>query len=239
MQVVSLAFLALAVLLVQPVARAESPGEIGLTVSIASDYVFRGISQTMGEPAFQGSVDVDYSNGVYASLWASNVDFVPDQEPDDGARLELDLVLGVELDIGSQATLDLSVVRYLFPGTIDGVDYDYTEWLATTVIGERFHISSGYADSVFGTGQPGWFYETGAQFPLRGDIALGVRLGRYDLDSAYGARYNYYQIGVSRRYGALGWELTYHDTSASAEEFSYASVSRPRAVFSVFVELGR
>jgi len=46
----------------------------GASVTLASDYVFRGISQTDQDPAVQGSFDYKHPLGVYLGVWASNVD---------------------------------------------------------------------------------------------------------------------------------------------------------------------
>ncbi len=48
-----------------------------------SDYVFRGISQTVNDPAVQGGVDLGYGI-IYAGAWASGLDFGDDP----AARLE-------------------------------------------------------------------------------------------------------------------------------------------------------
>jgi uncharacterized protein (TIGR02001 family) len=51
--------------------------EIAGNVTLASDYRFRGISQLEGEfsPAIQGGFDLNVDNGLYAGVWASNVNF--------------------------------------------------------------------------------------------------------------------------------------------------------------------
>lgn len=43
-------------------------------MSIVSDYRFRGISQTMRQPAIQGGFDYSHISGLYLGTWASNVD---------------------------------------------------------------------------------------------------------------------------------------------------------------------
>ena len=48
--------------------------EISANVTLASDYVFRGISQTDNQIAIQGGFDYAQDNGFYVGTWASNVD---------------------------------------------------------------------------------------------------------------------------------------------------------------------
>ena len=46
-------------------------------VSLASEYVFRGQSQTQENAAVQGGLDLEYC-GFYVGAWGSNVDFNSD-----------------------------------------------------------------------------------------------------------------------------------------------------------------
>lgn len=56
-----------------PAATEDREFSWSITVGGTSDYVFRGVSLTSGDPAAQGSIDASY--GIfYAGAWASNVD---------------------------------------------------------------------------------------------------------------------------------------------------------------------
>ena len=65
-----LAALALTVL-AAPLARAE----VSSTITLATDYDFRGITQTARDPALQASLDWSSESGFYLGAWVSNVDF--------------------------------------------------------------------------------------------------------------------------------------------------------------------
>ena len=52
----------------------DSPHSLSGNVSMASDYLFRGISQTGGDAAIQGGLDYSHSSGFYLGTWGSNVD---------------------------------------------------------------------------------------------------------------------------------------------------------------------
>jgi uncharacterized protein (TIGR02001 family) len=56
---------------------------VSANVSFASDYIWRGMTQTDG-PAMSGGFDYAAENGFYAGIWGSNVNF------NDGAGSELD-----------------------------------------------------------------------------------------------------------------------------------------------------
>ncbi|MEO1474307.1 MAG: TorF family putative porin, partial [Pseudomonadota bacterium] len=53
---------------------AAAEGEFSGNVTLTSDYVWRGISQSNEDLAIQGGFD--YANGMfYAGTWASSIDF--------------------------------------------------------------------------------------------------------------------------------------------------------------------
>ncbi|HAU05178.1 MAG TPA: hypothetical protein DCS78_09930, partial [Pseudoalteromonas shioyasakiensis] len=63
--------------------------DLSTTVTLASDYTFNGVSQTMNDPAIQGSLDYAFADsGMYVGTWASNVDF------GDGTDIEWDAYFG-------------------------------------------------------------------------------------------------------------------------------------------------
>lgn len=85
-------------------------------VALVTDYRFRGVSQSAGDPAIQGGLTVTHSSGLYASVWSSSVNF-----SNIGADLiygnqELDLVAGWSGTIGSGVTADVGMTYYAYPG---------------------------------------------------------------------------------------------------------------------------
>lgn len=96
-----------------------SAPKISANVALASDYVFRGVSQTRERPAISAGVDLT-NEGFYAGAWASNVDF------GDSTDAEVDLYAGYRPEVAGYA-LDFGVVGYLYPGQPEGADYDYVE----------------------------------------------------------------------------------------------------------------
>src|ERR1700755_3440562 len=93
---------------VAPAAMAQEAVTITGNVALATDYAFRGISQTSQNPAIQGGFDAAFgSSGFYAGTWGSNVAF--------GGSLELDVYAGWKTTLGPVG-LDIGVIDYLYPG---------------------------------------------------------------------------------------------------------------------------
>jgi len=67
---------------------APAAAEVSMNITLASNYYFRGVSQTTDEAAAQGGIDFEDASGLYAGAWASNVDF------GDGTSYEIDFYGG-------------------------------------------------------------------------------------------------------------------------------------------------
>ncbi|MFB3115989.1 MAG: TorF family putative porin, partial [Gammaproteobacteria bacterium] len=96
----SKALMASAIIVSAPMVQADSPHEFSANVALSTDYLFRGISQTDGNPAISGGFDYSYSPvGIYAGIWASNVDFSGCCGDDD--NIEIDYYGGIGGDFGN------------------------------------------------------------------------------------------------------------------------------------------
>ncbi len=110
---------------------AESPHSLSANVSMASNYVFRGISQSSGDPAIQGGFDYSHSSGVYLGTWGSNVSWIKDFQGYQNGSMEIDLYGGYRGTAGD-VSYDVGVVTYMYPGEkAAAVNADTTEVYAS------------------------------------------------------------------------------------------------------------
>ncbi len=223
-------------LLAAPCAATEAHRLWGGSIAVGSEYVFRGISQTMGSPSLQASIDLDLESGVYAYAWASNVDFVAAGDADDGATYEVDLAIGYAAELGDAWRIDVALVRYLFPGTVAGVDYDYNELITTVDFAGNYSATVAYSRNADGTGAPSLFYELGARFELAQATNVTLNFGYVDVSEAYGAAYSYGQATLARSFGPTTLVLTYLDTQDSAASIYGDRITGQRFVLTL--ELG-
>lgn len=96
--------------LMAPDARAEA-AEFGGSAALTTDYVFRGISQTLGDPAVQAGARLAGDTGVYGAVWGSTVEFAGDT----GASSEVDYVVGWNGRLTENWALDVNVTYYDYP----------------------------------------------------------------------------------------------------------------------------
>lgn len=94
------------------------------TIGATTDYVFRGVSQSNSEPAFQASLDATYKM-FYIGAWGSHIDF--GGTPAVGGFAEIDLYAGIKPTWGP-VTFDFGVIYYVYPGARDKTaEADYVE----------------------------------------------------------------------------------------------------------------
>ena len=81
-------------------------------VSLASQYRYRGLAQTDGDPALQGGFDYSHASGLYLGTWGSNVSWLADSNGDVSNSVELDVYGGYRGAWGDVG-YDVGVLRYL------------------------------------------------------------------------------------------------------------------------------
>ena len=135
-------------LLIGGVGAAQAEVEISGNVTLASDYSFRGVSQTDRDPAIQGGFDVAWDNGFYIGTWSSNVSFATVSQ-------ELDLYAGYGGEINENLSWDVNYVRFEYPG--DGANLDYNEF-GGSVTFRNATMGIIYSNEYFALDDVTWFY---------------------------------------------------------------------------------
>ena len=207
----------------------EPAWEVTGKVMAASDYVWRGVSQTSGDPALQLEAYLEHANGFYVGAMGSNVDYGNSQ---DGINHELNLYIGWAGELGKDTELDVFLSQVAYPGH-NGPDYDidYTEIEATVTFAGRYRLGMAYSPDIFNLGGHGLYWYAGADLPLgQSGFTLGAQLGHYDLDAAAGDSYSDWMLSLGRDFGPINAAVQYTGTSgysdllaASVGERSWAS----------------
>ena len=205
-------------------------GETGVTVTTsgtyASDYLFRGISQTRSRMAYQGASEAVHSSGVYVGGFISNVNF---QGFD--ARQEIDVYGGYRVALAG-FNVDFGGIGYLYPGynrPPGGLSpvLDYAEIYAKAAreVGPvNLMASVNFSPNYFGRSGTGVYVEAGADWKTGvWDVTLGGRFGYQWIqrNPVFGTPdYAWWSIGLSRDFaipniGTIAVSVGYYDTSIS------------------------
>jgi uncharacterized protein (TIGR02001 family) len=186
------------------------------TLTMTSNYMFRGLSFTDDQPALQGSFDWGYGN-FFAGVWASSIHDLDTS----GYELESDWYAGYANSI---AGIDWFImpIYYNFSDYDGGLDADVFEvWLdASYAINDTFSVHGMYAYS------PDFSFETDTAHYVRGDVtanlpagfSLTAGMGYQDVDggTSYpgGFDYTHWDISLAKSVAGFDLNLMYSDTSA-------------------------
>lgn len=217
--------------------RVESLGvTITTQAGLATDYLFRGVSQTRGDPAIQAAVDIEHESGVYVGGFGSNVDFLGLD-----AKIELDGLIGYRFELAG-IKLDAGFIYYAYPGyskPTGGFDLDYYEFAlkAAYTIGPATLLGAVYYSPDFQLQSGAAFYsEGGVDLALPFSFVLSGRVGYQAIDR--NARFGLpdfwnWSVGLSRE--VLGFTVTvaYVDTDVSKRECGGQNICEARAFASV------
>lgn len=198
---------------------AHAEGAFSGNVALATDYAFRGISQTEGNPAVSGGFD--YTNGIfYAGTWASNVSSTTISS----GGTELDLYAGVTPTFGP-VTFNFGVIGYFYPGADDDVfETDFYEVKAAasfspveplTLTGSLFYSP----EFTLETGEA-LYYEVAGAYAVTDAFGLKASYGVQDVDD-YGDSYSNWLVGATYAHAGFSFGLSYVDTE-DAFDLGYA-----------------
>lgn len=170
------------------------------SLGVASDYVWRGLSQTDGSAAVSGGLEFVSANNFYAGGWVSNT-----KQGTKGVNSsELDLYLGVS-GVNKGTGYDFGLIHYRYP---QSEDLNFEEYYITFMI-EDFSIkmSDSYDEGNYLEGS----IRTKLKINTKRDAALSFHLGRYIRNQGE----NYVDARVSLHVDELGISLSDTDLGTS------------------------
>ena len=207
--------------------QAEETSPVGGSLDIASDYRFRGLTQTNGDPALQGGVEYSNENGFYAGAWGSNISWLSDGQDEVSSSVELDGYAGFRGNWGDAVSYDFGVQYYWYPGSYPSGFNDADTWEGYAALGwsiltlkysyaftDLFGISdsdgSGYLDLSLSQGfAEKWTFD--------------AHVGRQWVEGASDLSYTDWSLGLSYDIGhGFGVSLAYIDTNADKDLYTNA-----------------
>ena len=113
-------------------AEAPEASPITANVTVASNYIYRGLTQTNNKPAIQGGFDYAHESGFYVGNWNSSISWISDSYGAQGygnkqtpytsagnsvtAPIEMDFYAGFKKELIAEGfATDLGVLQYYYP----------------------------------------------------------------------------------------------------------------------------
>jgi uncharacterized protein (TIGR02001 family) len=187
------------------------------SVTTASDYIFRGVSQTENRPAIFGAARVT-DDQFYVGVGIENVDF------HNSTAAEYDLsagwtpvVLGYKFDFG--------VVRYGYIDEPDHTHIDTVEYKAA-VSHDLGPVTLGgvvyYTANFFGSGHDGVYYAGRVTYRVIKNLSVSGALGRQTVGEGIG--HTTWNTGLDYSFTKnIALDLRYYDTNAHSLGDNYGS----------------
>jgi uncharacterized protein (TIGR02001 family) len=180
--------------------------------TLTSEYIYRGIAVSAGEPALQAAVDYQHASGFFAGAWASRVRMRTERSSRD---LEVDYYAGYHHEGPGQWAGTITLMRYTYPGAEGRFDYDHNEWSIGAQWAQRYRVDFGYTRDLYGTGRTGRHVQFGGYWPIVGGWTLSGAMGRNDLSSLGLGRYLHWDVGASASYSRLTLDLRWYDNQST------------------------
>lgn len=187
-------------------------------VSLASDYIWRGISQTNHGLQLSGGFKATHDAGLYASVWGSNVNF------NDGgnAHLELDLNAGWSKTFDNNTGVDFGILHYGYPGAKSVLEYDFEEYyLGLSYTFEGVGLSTKYSWSPdFGgsiTDKSAQYAEAGITYTFPQEVTATAHFGHsfgsfFDNNTGIPDSYDDWSLAISKPVLGFGIGIAYTGT---------------------------
>lgn len=215
--------LILAALVVPSVAMAEEKSPISANVSITTDYLFRGITQSSHSPAIQGGFDYAHDSGLYLGTWGSSVGWIQDYQTYTSGSMEIDVYGGYRSGFdGTDITYDLGAIQYYYPGTRPAniTNADTTELSAALgwkwITAKYSYVASSGAFG-FANASGSDYFDLSASVPL-GETGLtaGAHWGTFKFKNNAAQDYSDSKVSLSYDIGSgMTAGIAYSNTNAS------------------------
>ena len=194
-------------------ARAAEPNFVYGYAQLMSEYIGRGLSQSVGQVSAQVEVDVNPGDGLYGNLSAVHIGWIDKVYPGASVHVEVDGVLGWREYFAHDGEAKFGVLQLQFPGSYpahakkpDTTEvFGYLRWK-----GMSTRLNYDVTDS-FGTpdSRGAWYLDNNASVALSDDWSVGAHIGRKQSrghDPVSGAsnarRFSYtdYRLALTRQF---------------------------------------
>lgn len=232
-----LALIALSAIAAVPAMAQQAQPDYTLSgnLTIATDYRFRGFTQTAYKPTLQGGVDFAHSSGFYVGNWNSNVE----QSLFRGASLEMDFYGGYKFAAGP-LNMDVGGIYYYYPSdeTGDPGKVDQGEiyvGASYSIVSAKFYYGLtnffGLGDGASGDTKGNYYLDLAASYDLGDGWVLSGHYGYQFIKDGedFGLQddnVSDYKLAVTK--DLSGWLLGAAIVGTSDKDFFTTGVSAPK-----------
>ena len=195
-------------------AAAQPEHAVAYNIGVASEYRYRGISQSRFEPALSGGADYTHNpSGFYVGAWGSTIKWISDAGKIAGVNtkgdVEIDIYAGKRGEIAPDVSYDVGVLQYWYPSNTyekvgaTAVSANTTEVYAQIGYGPAYLKYSHAVTDLFGNkGSDGSYYiDGGVNYPIAEGTLLNLHVGYQKVKNFSDLDYTDWKVGVTKDFG--------------------------------------
>lgn len=177
------------------------------SLSLANNYHYQGVSQDQDGVTRSASFEYRLAESVSAGIWVGDFRFPGNMG--DGA--EVDYYLRLDYPLSFRHRFETSVWRYTY---LDDrlSSYDWSQWLVSYHLDDRFSLTAGLADNLLGSDETASLVEGTFRY-TRGPTILSFTIGRNNLGGPVMQRFVYGRLRLS--WGWREWHMYIDYTNSS------------------------
>ena len=193
---------------------APAAPEVTYNVGVVSQYRYRGLAQTAGDPALQGGVDYANANGFYAGAWGSTIKWIKDASVETNVgttakgAAELDMYAGYKFEAAGVG-YDVGYLRYEYIGNTykdaytGNVNANTDEAYGAVTYGvTTLKYSYAFSDLFgYGNSRGSDYWDLSATFDLGNGYTFVPHVGRQAIKNYPGTTYNDYALTLAKDLG--------------------------------------
>lgn len=206
--------------------------DFGGYVTLTTDYVKRGVTQSDNDPALQLGAEISFENGFFLGAWGSTVD-IYNHWTASQRDVEVNYYTGYIFNASGAWQFSVVAVAYDYPGQSGVVKYDYEEYSLGGNFDDRVWLEVAYSPDLYNFGRSSINIDLFTDWPINRVWAVGAGAGYYDTSSITGSAYYYWQLGIT---ASLRWadvDLRFHDTDTWVPIVSTPDRAQSRFVLTV------
>lgn len=201
---------------------AKPDHEVSFNAALASDYRYRGISQTRLQAALQGGADYTHNpSGFYAGTWMSTIKWTKDAGG--GGDVEIDLYAGKRGEMTKDLGYDVGVLSYVYPSNGLPVSANTTEIYGQLSYGPAYAKYSHSVTNLFGfaDSKNSGYLDLGANVEISTGLTLNLHAGHQQVKNNGAYSYTDWKVGLTKDFGIVTGAAAIIGTNAG--ELAYAS----------------
>jgi uncharacterized protein (TIGR02001 family) len=196
--------------------------------TLASDYIFRGLTQTNEKPALQGGLEYDHLSGVYAGFWGSSISWLSDYSTiaaPVSSSVEFDFYAGYRGKFNEDLGYDVGIYTYYYPG-----DYPsgFSSANTTEIYGSLAYkfLSLKYSHTLtnafgFADTKNSGYLDLSANYEFVPSWLLNAHAGHQRIDGIGVASYTDWKLGITKNLDkGFAVAIAYFDTNADKPTYT-------------------